>query len=47
MGSLKLEDDEMETKDLFITVDDPQKHTFKVDSYVTYRVFTRVSNRVY
>ena len=45
MGSLTLEDDDddTETKDLFITVDDPEKHTFKVDAYVTYRVFTRVS----
>ena len=42
MGSLKLEEDP-DIKDLFITVDDFQKHVFKIDTYITYRVFTRVS----
>ncbi|XP_033636674.1 sorting nexin-7-like isoform X3 [Asterias rubens] len=42
MGSLKLEEDP-DIKDLFITVDDFQKHVFKIDTYITYRVFTRTT----
>ncbi|XP_070562895.1 sorting nexin-30-like isoform X2 [Ptychodera flava] len=52
-GSIKLEDQEeeteeedqdMETRDLFVTVDDPEKHSGSMGSaYVTYRVVTKTT----
>ena len=31
-----------ETKDLFVSVDDPEKHTSTLESYVTFRITTKV-----
>ncbi|XP_038067972.1 sorting nexin-7-like isoform X3 [Patiria miniata] len=46
MGSMKLEE-EPDVKDLFITVDDFQKHVFTIDTYITYRVFTRTTRSAF
>ncbi|XP_076019782.1 sorting nexin-30 [Genypterus blacodes] len=32
-----------ETRDLFVTVDDPKKHVFTMETYITYRVSTKTS----
>ncbi|XP_022109936.1 sorting nexin-30-like isoform X2 [Acanthaster planci] len=45
-GSMKLEE-EPDIKDLFITVDDFQKHVFTIDTYITYRVFTRTTRSAF
>lgn len=31
-----------ETRDLFVTVDDPKKHVCTMETYITYRVSTKV-----
>lgn len=31
-----------ETRDLFVTVDDPKKHVSTMETYITYRVSTKV-----
>jgi sorting nexin-7/30 len=36
------EDFETETRDLFIRVDDPEKHTSTLEAYITFRVTTKV-----
>ena len=36
------EDVEAETRDLFIRVDDPEKHTSTLEAYITFRVTTKV-----
>lgn len=33
-----------ETKDLFVVVDDPEKHTSTLEAYVTFRITTKVCN---
>ncbi len=35
---------EEETKDLFVIVDNPEKHTTTMESYITFRVITKVNN---
>lgn len=36
------EDADAETRDLFIKVDDPEKHISTLEAYVTFRVTTKV-----
>lgn len=36
------EDADSETRDLFIVVDDPEKHTSTLETYITFRVTTKV-----
>lgn len=36
------EDVDAETRDLFIKVDDPEKHTSTLEAYITFRVTTKV-----
>lgn len=36
------EDEDAETRDLFIVVDDPEKHTSTLEAYITFRVTTKV-----
>ena len=31
-----------ETKDLFVTIDNPEKHTTTMESYITFRITTKV-----
>ncbi len=31
-----------ETKDLFVTIDNPEKHATTMESYITFRVVTKV-----
>lgn len=33
-----------ETRDLFVTVDDPKKHVCTMETYITYRVSTKVGS---
>ncbi|XP_072173231.1 sorting nexin-7-like [Diadema setosum] len=42
IGAFKFEDDQ-DTKDLFIKVDDPMKHVGKIESFVSYRVTTKTT----
>lgn len=35
-------EDEPEAKDLFITVDDPESHVTAIETFITYRVDTKV-----
>lgn len=35
-----------ETRDLFVTVDDPKKHVCTMETYITYRVSTKVGGHV-
>lgn len=35
-----------ETRDLFVTVDDPKKHVCTMETYITYRVSTKVGHRL-
>ncbi|TNN86325.1 Sorting nexin-30 [Liparis tanakae] len=35
-------DEAAETRDLFVTVDDPKKHVSTMETYITYRVSTKV-----
>lgn len=35
-----------ETHDLFVTVDDPKKHVSTMETYITYRVSTKVCYRL-
>ena len=37
-----IDDDEYETKDLFVVVDNPEKHAATMESYITFRVTTKV-----
>lgn len=45
MGNLSRYDDCMdeETKDLFVVVDDPEKHTSTLEAYVTFRITTKTT----
>lgn len=44
LNRLQLDDDlDGETRDLFVTVDDPKKHVSAMETYITYRVSTKVS----
>lgn len=36
-------EDEPELKDLFITVDEPESHITTIETFITYRVVTKVS----
>ena len=36
------DDEDTDTRDLFIVVDDPEKHSGTMDSYVTFRVTVKV-----
>ena len=36
------DDDDADTRDLFIIVDDPEKHSGTMDSYVTFRITVKV-----
>lgn len=36
-----------ETRDLFVTVDDPKKHVCTMETYITYRVTTKVQHNVF
>nr|XP_054764274.1 sorting nexin-30-like isoform X2 [Lytechinus pictus] len=42
IGSYKFDDDQ-DTRDLFIKVDDPMRHTGKMESFVSYRVTTKTT----
>lgn len=43
LNRLQLDDDlDGETRDLFVTVDDPKKHVCTMETYITYRVTTKV-----
>ncbi len=43
LSRLKLEDEDIEeTQDLFVTVDNPEKHATTLESYITFRVTTKV-----
>ena len=43
MANLALEDGlEDDTRDLFVTVDNPEKHVTAMESYITFRVNTKV-----
>ena len=43
LNRLQLDDDlDGETRDLFVTVDDPKKHVSTMETYITYRVSTKV-----
>lgn len=46
MANLSRYDDCMddETRDLFVVVDDPEKHTSTLEAYVTFRITIKVSN---
>ncbi|PVD23207.1 hypothetical protein C0Q70_16470 [Pomacea canaliculata] len=37
------EDEDAETRDLFIVVDDPEKHTSTLEAYITFRVTTKTT----
>ncbi|XP_050397975.2 sorting nexin-30 [Patella vulgata] len=44
IANFKLDEDaDAETKDLFIVVDDPEKHTSTLESYITFRVQTKTN----
>ena len=44
ISKMTLIDDDLEgeTKDLFVTIDNPEKHTTTMESYITFRVTTKV-----
>lgn len=43
IANFRLDDDlDAETRDLFIVVDDPEKHTSTLEAYITFRVTTKV-----
>lgn len=45
IANLSRYDDDLDddTRDLFVVVDDPEKHTSTMESYVTFRITTKVS----
>ncbi|XP_068857102.1 sorting nexin-30 [Aphelocoma coerulescens] len=44
LNRLQLDDDlDVETRDLFVTVDDPKKHVCTMETYITYRVTTKTT----
>ncbi|XP_031658815.1 sorting nexin-30 [Oncorhynchus mykiss] len=44
LNRLQLDDDlDGETRDLFVTVDDPKKHVSTMETYITYRVVTKTT----
>ncbi|XP_029548322.1 sorting nexin-30 isoform X1 [Salmo trutta] len=44
LNRLQLDDDlEGETRDLFVTVDDPKKHVSTMETYITYKVTTKTT----
>ncbi|KAH9495162.1 Sorting nexin-30 [Bulinus truncatus] len=44
IANFRLDDDyDGETRDLFIIVDDPEKHTSTLEAYITFRVTTKTS----
>ncbi|XP_060765244.1 sorting nexin-30 isoform X1 [Neoarius graeffei] len=44
LNRLQLDDDlDGETRDLFVTVDDPKKHVSAMETYITYRVSTKTT----
>ncbi|RXN11795.1 sorting nexin-30 [Labeo rohita] len=44
LNRLQLDDDlDGETRDLFVTVDDPKKHVSTMETYITYRVCTKTT----
>ncbi|MGH0159790.1 UNVERIFIED_CONTAM: hypothetical protein FKN15_073020 [Acipenser sinensis] len=44
LNRLQLDDDlDGETRDLFVTVDDPKKHVSTMETYITYRVTTKTT----
>ena len=36
-------EDEPDLKDLFITVDEPESHVTTIETFITYRIITKVS----
>lgn len=47
LNRLQLDDDmDGETRDLFVTVDDPKKHVCTMETYITYRITTKVGPSV-
>ena len=45
IANFRLDDDcDGETRDLFIVVDDPEKHTSTLEAYITFRVTTKVNH---
>lgn len=47
LNRLQLDDDlDVETRDLFVTVDDPKKHVCTMETYITYRVTTKVQSSI-
>ncbi|XP_064605914.1 sorting nexin-30-like [Liolophura sinensis] len=48
IAAFKLEDEcDVETRDLFVVVDNPEKHTGTMDSYITFRCTTRTTRSEY
>lgn len=44
LNRLQLDDDmDGETRDLFVTVDDPKKHVCTMETYITYRIMTKTT----
>ena len=43
LSQVQSEDDtDLETRDITVVVDDPEKHTTTLEAYVTFRVITKV-----
>lgn len=44
ISKMTIVDDDLdgETKDLFVTIDNPEKHTTTMESYITFRISTKV-----
>lgn len=39
---LEEEEEDADTKDIFVTVDNPESHVTAIETYITYRVETKV-----
>lgn len=45
LASLRGDDDfNLDAKDLVVKVDNPEKHSSTIDSYITFRIVTKVAN---
>lgn len=42
INQYKFEEDAEDTKDIFVTVDNPESHVTAIETYITYRVVTKV-----
>ena len=41
------EEEQPDTKDIFITVDNPESHVTAIETFITYRVLTKVHQEPY